>query len=331
MNQSSTQQRLTELLDRKLSSLQLPQAPASLYEPVRYTLKLGGKRVRPYLTLTSCGLCGGDPEEALPAAIAIELLHNFTLLHDDIMDAAETRRGEPSVFSKWDASTAILSGDAMYAWAFEQLQYYGENDQYSKKQYAEIVKIFLDSARTVCEGQAYDLSFEKEQDVTLDEYLNMIKGKTAALISGAIKLGGAVAAVGGNSLNQLEQIGSEIGIAFQIQDDLLDTIADPEKFGKKKGGDIMEGKKTYLSILALEKGSKEQKKLIQSVLSQENVSQKEVKKITDIYESLGILQLTADTIEKRYKNALHLVSSFKDSEYKNELTELINNLNRREY
>ncbi|MDZ7714932.1 MAG: polyprenyl synthetase family protein [Balneolaceae bacterium] len=331
MNQSETQQKLTGLIDRELNSLELPQTPSSLYEPVRYTLNLGGKRIRPYLTLTGCGLCGGEPEEALPAAIAIELLHNFTLLHDDIMDAAETRRGEPSVFRKWDSATAILSGDAMYAWAFEQLQYYGESNQYSKKQYAEIINIFLESARTVCEGQAYDLAFEKQQNVTIDEYLTMIKGKTAALISGAIKLGGAVADVDGNCLNRLKQIGAEIGIAFQIQDDLLDAIADPEKFGKKKGGDIMEGKKTYLSILALEKGSKVQQDLILSVLSRDNVSQEDVENITDIYKSLGIFKQTSDTIEKRYKNALHLVSGFEESEYKNELTELINNLNNREY
>ena len=331
MKQSTTQQRLTELIDGKLNSLELPDSPSSLYAPVKYTLNLGGKRIRPYLTLNGCGLCGGDPEEALPAAVAIELLHNFTLLHDDIMDAAETRRGKPSVFSKWDSSTAILSGDAMYAWAFEQLEYYGKNNSYTKEQYALIINIFLDSARTVCEGQAYDLAFEDQQDVSIDEYLNMIKGKTAALISGAIKLGGAVASVDGACLKQLEEIGAEMGIAFQIQDDLLDAIADPEKFGKKRGGDIIEGKKTYLSILALQNGSQSQQEVVRSVLDKENVSQKEIDKVIDIYKSLSILDQTAETIDKRYKKALHLVSGFDDSEFKDELTQLINNLKSREY
>ena len=204
LNTIDTQKELTSLIHQKLMEIEFPERPYSLYDPVRYTLSLGGKRIRPYFTLISCGLCGGEPEEALPAGMAIELLHNFTLLHDDIMDAAETRRGKQSVFKKWDSSTAILSGDAMYAWAFEQLQYYGNSDAYSKKQYALIMEIFLESARAVCEGQAYDLEFEENQQVSMQDYLRMIKGKTAALISASFKLGGAVAGADGGLLYNLD-------------------------------------------------------------------------------------------------------------------------------
>ncbi|MDZ7693428.1 MAG: polyprenyl synthetase family protein [Balneolaceae bacterium] len=242
MKSTLKHQNLSELINRRLSELDLPKEPHQLYEPVRYTLNLGGKRIRPYFTLTTCGMCGGEVEEAVPAALAIELLHNFTLLHDDIMDAADTRRGSPSVFKKWNSSTAILSGDVMFARAFEQLQYYGKSDSYSKEQYSRIMDIFLESAETVCEGQAFDLQFAERSDVTIDDYLKMIRGKTSALISGSFMLGGAVAGVENDRLLQLRRLGQEAGTAFQIQDDLLDVVADPSKFGKKPGGDIIEGR-----------------------------------------------------------------------------------------
>ncbi len=197
------QQKLSDLIDEKLAELELPDQPSLLYEPVRYTLSLPGKRIRPYLTLMGSGLCGGNINESLPAAVAIELLHNFTLLHDDIMDRADTRRGEPSVYKKWDKNTAILSGDAMYARAFKQLQYYGNSSDFSKSQYNTILDIFLNSAETVCEGQAFDLAFENHADVTIEEYLHMIEGKTAALISGSLAIGGAVA---GATIKQIEEL-----------------------------------------------------------------------------------------------------------------------------
>ena len=276
-------------------------------------------------------MCGGEPKEALPAAMAIELLHNFTLLHDDIMDAAETRRGQESVFKKWDSSTAILSGDAMYAWAFEQLQYYGEDDRYSKKQYARIMQIFLDSARVVCEGQAFDLEFEERTDVTVSEYINMIRGKTAALISASFQLGGAVAGAGEKELKALREIGIEAGIAFQIQDDLLDVTADPTKFGKKRGGDISESKKTYLSILTLELGNDEQTAFLKKVFQNTSVTEQEIEDVITIYENLGILERTESAIQKHYERAMRLISEFEPSEYREELTIFLSRLNNREY
>jgi geranylgeranyl diphosphate synthase type II len=302
-----------------------------LYDPVKYTLSLGGKRIRPFLTLSGCGLCGGEPKEALAAGMAIELLHNFTLLHDDIMDAAETRRGKLSVFKKWDSSTAILSGDAMYAWAFEQLQYYGEKDAYTKEQYAQIMAIFLNSARTVCEGQAYDLEFEKKQEVTLNEYLTMIRGKTAALISGSLQLGGAVAGADVQEMQKLRDIGTQMGTAFQIQDDLLDVVADPSKFGKRRGGDIAEGKKTYLSILALREGNEEQKELLRSVLEGSKTEDSEIEKIIEIYKSLGILKLTREKVEEHYQSANKLIQEFGANQYKDDLVAYLNKLIHREY
>lgn len=325
------QQQLSDLIEKQLSELDLPDMPASLYDPVRYTLDLPGKRVRPYLTLIGCGLAGGDPEEALPAAIAIELLHNFTLLHDDIMDKADTRRGEPSVFKKWDANTAILSGDAMYAKAFKQLQHYGNDPHYSKKQYVNIIDIFLESAEYVCEGQAYDLSYEKQGQVSIEEYLQMIKGKTAALISGSLTIGAAVAGAEKSVIKQLRLVGQKAGIAFQIQDDLLDVIADPEKFGKQQGGDILEGKKTYLSLLALQRCDTSQKQRLQDILVGLNTTPAEVSNVIELYEQLDVIKATKSAIQQYYQEAMEQVNMFEDSTYKNKIIIFLNRLISREF
>ncbi|MBN2732511.1 MAG: polyprenyl synthetase family protein [Balneolaceae bacterium] len=331
MISTDIQQQISELIEAQFAKLNLPQHPESLYDPVRYTLSLGGKRIRPYLTLSGCGLCDGPIEEAIPAAIAIELLHNFTLLHDDIMDSASTRRGKPSVFRKWDASTAILSGDAMYAWAFEQLQYYGKKEQFSKTQYYKILNIFLDSAKTVCEGQAYDLDFETEQLVSLDDYSQMIRGKTAALIVGSFKMGGIVANASPEKMDQLEAIGNHVGIGFQIQDDLLDVLADPDKFGKKLGGDILEGKKTYLSILALQRGNREQQQQLHQIFENTSASQNEVEKVIDLYRQLGVIEATQKKIEKHYNEAIGQIELFDGNPYKSDLKTFLLNLKNREF
>lgn len=331
MEATKQQQKLTDLVDERLADLDLPAEPALLYDPVRYTLLLSGKRVRPYLTLIGCGLSGGDVEEALPAAVAIELLHNFTLLHDDIMDGAETRRGEPSVVKKWGVNTAIISGDTMYAKAFKQLQYYGTNSRYPKEQYATILDIFLDSAETVCEGQAFDLTFEQKAEVSIDEYIHMIKGKTAALISGALAIGGAVAGTDSENVHELRLAGQKIGIAFQIQDDLLDAIADPDKFGKRKGGDIIEGKKTYLTLLALQRCNDEQKKILSDVLQRDDVTRNDIATVIEIYDDLNIIDETQSTIQYYYRAAVDHLDTFESSRYKKEITEFLNRLISREY
>lgn len=331
MDITKQQNKLSSLIDAKLAELNLPEEPSLLYDPVRYTLSLAGKRVRPYLTLVGCGLCKGDIQEAIPAAISIELLHNFTLLHDDIMDGAEKRRGKPSVYKKWNSSTAILSGDAMYAKAFGQLQYYGNDDRYSKETYRLILDIFLNSAKTVCEGQAYDLMFEQENEVRIEEYIQMIEGKTAALISGSLAMGGAIAGASEKHIQELKFVGKKIGTAFQIQDDLLDVTADPDKFGKKKGGDIIEGKKTYLMLLALKRCGKDQKKLLTDLLSSKNISEEDIKKVISIYRSLNVIDDTKKAIEYHYQAAIDHLDAFDTSEYKEEIIEFLNNLISREY
>lgn len=329
--QTIEHKQLSTLIEEGLSALNLPDTPGLLYDPVRYTLDLPGKRVRPFLTLTGCGIAGGEPQEALSAAIALELLHNFTLLHDDIMDAAETRRGEDSVYKKWDANTAILSGDAMYAKAFKQLQYYGRNKKYSKDQYAQIIDIFLDSAESVCEGQAYDLDFEDRMDVSIDEYLHMIEGKTAALISGSLAIGGAVAGASDSILQKLYDIGQTMGIAFQIQDDLLDVIADPEKFGKQRGGDILEGKKTYLSLLALQRCNNKETKVLQDILRSKNNSEKDVVRVVELYKRLGVINSTRIAIKDYYQKSMDIVTNFETSAYKDQLINFLNRLISREF
>lgn len=331
MNITERQQQLSDLIDKELVALDLPQDPTLLYDPVRYTLELSGKRIRPYLTLIGCGLCKGKLKEALPAALSIELLHNFTLLHDDIMDRADTRRGAPSVFKKWDSNTAILSGDAMYAKAFKQLQYYGNSGDYSKNQYKTILDIFLNSAETVCEGQAYDLMFEEQSDVSIREYIEMIKGKTAALISGALEIGGAVAGKDKTTLDELRFIGQKAGIAFQIQDDLLDAIADPEKFGKKKGGDIVEGKKTYLTLLALERCNNQQKKQLKKILGDQKSSSSDIDWVIGMYQDLNIIEDTEKAVQYHYQESLEHLGQFEDSEYKKEIINFFNHLISREY
>lgn len=331
MEITEQQQKLSDLIDQKLAELDLPDEPSLLYDPVRYTLMLSGKRVRPYLTLVGCGLCGGNVEEAIPAAISIELLHNFTLLHDDIMDRADTRRGEPSVYKKWDENTAILSGDAMYAKAFKKLQYYGQANQYSKEQYNSILDIFLDSAETVCEGQAYDLTFEDRGNVAVEEYLHMIENKTAALISGALAIGGVVAAADEQQVDKLKFVGKQVGIAFQIQDDLLDAVGDPEKFGKKRGGDIIEGKKTYLTLLALQRCDDRQQEMLSKVLGNDGTNTSDIKEIIEIYDSLDVIADTKDAIQYHYKTAMDHLERFDSSKYKDKIIAFLNRLISREY
>jgi len=325
------QQQISDRIEEEFSKLDLPKNPHSLYDPVCYTLSLGGKRIRPYFTLSACGICGGSIKEAVPAAIAIELLHNFTLLHDDIMDSASTRRGKPSVFKKWDASTAILSGDAMYAWAFGQLQYYGKSEQFSKEQYCSILDIFLDSAKTVCEGQASDLEFEDETTVSLDDYLNMIHGKTAALITGAFMMGGTASGASADKIERLKSTGKHVGIGFQIQDDLLDVVADPEKFGKTLGGDILEGKKTYLSILSLKQAGPDNRDRLEHIFNNENLSANDVNEVIDIYRQLGIIEKAKETIKDHYNTAINQIKCFSSNPFKEDLIEFLTNLKNREY
>ncbi|MGY5351608.1 polyprenyl synthetase family protein [Wenyingzhuangia sp. IMCC45533] len=218
--------------------------PKSLYKPVEYILQLGGKRIRPLLVLMSMNALGKDYKDGLNAALAIEVFHNFTLLHDDIMDAAPLRRGQKTVHQKWDVNTAILSGDAMMILANQYLEYYS-GDTYKK-----LMVLFQKTALEVCEGQQYDMDFENRNDVTVEEYIEMIRLKTSVLVAAALKMGAIIAEISDKEADALYDYGLNLGLAFQLQDDYLDAFGDPKTFGKQIGGDIIENKKTFLVLKA---------------------------------------------------------------------------------
>ena len=230
--------------------------PKNLYEPIDYILKLGGKRMRPILTLMAADIFAGDYKNAMPAALAIEVFHNFTLVHDDIMDDAPLRRGKETVHEKWDISTGILSGDAMLILAYQ----YFEN--YEPVVFQKLAKLFSKTALEVCDGQQLDVDFETRKDVTIDEYINMIRLKTSVLVAAALKMGAIVAEADEENANLIYDFGLNLGLAFQLQDDYLDTFGDPETFGKQVGGDIIENKKTFLYLKTLEVADKETVKKI---------------------------------------------------------------------
>ncbi len=219
--------------------------PEHLYRPVTYILNLGGKRIRPLLTLLSSVAFGGDYRKALDAALAVEIFHNFTLLHDDIMDKAPVRRGMQTVHEKWNVNTGILSGDVMLINAYQFLE------SYEPEIFKELSRLFSRTAQEVCEGQQYDMDFEKRHDVKLDEYVEMIRLKTSVLLAAALEMGAIIAKASPEDRKQIYNFGIQMGLAFQLQDDYLDTFGDPETFGKKIGGDILEQKKTWLYIKAL--------------------------------------------------------------------------------
>ncbi|MDZ7806885.1 MAG: polyprenyl synthetase family protein [Gracilimonas sp.] len=331
MSKNGLQHILLEKIEQALAKTNLPETPVSLYEPYKYAMAVGGKRIRPILTLMACGLCDGDLDDALPAALAVEILHNFTLVHDDIMDSADTRRGEPSVFKKWDENTAILTGDVMFADAYKQLHYYGDSDKFSKQEFAAMHHIFSRSIITVCEGQALDMEFVNRTEVSDKEYLQMIGGKTAALLSGSLEMGAVAAHATHHKRAELAELGYEMGIAFQIQDDLLDAIADPEKFGKRPGGDIYEGKKTYLTILSLERADEDQQNLISSTLEKDKPSEESVEKVLQVMDTLGVLNDVANETDEHYQKAFDLLNKFENSEYKTELEKLLNFLRQRDH
>ncbi|UII81346.1 polyprenyl synthetase family protein [Flagellimonas sp. CMM7] len=226
--------------------------PKNLYEPINYILRLGGKRLRPILTLMTADLFGGNFEDALDSALAIEVFHNFSLVHDDIMDDAPLRRGKTTVHEKWDVNTGILSGDAMLINSYQFFE------SYSPEIFKKLTSLFSKTAIEVCEGQQYDVDFESRDDVTIPEYLKMIEYKTAVLVAAAMKMGAIIANASQDDTEAIYEFGKNLGIAFQLQDDYLDAFGDPETFGKQVGGDIIENKKTFLFLKSLEYAEKEQ-------------------------------------------------------------------------
>ncbi len=318
--------RYVSLIEGEIKELKFPETPKSLYEPQSYILSNAGKRVRPILTMLGCGICGEEIQKSLPAALAVELLHNFTLIHDDIMDQAGSRRGEPTVHVKWDLPAAILSGDSMFVRAFAELHRLPD-----KTDFRWAHQVLVDGINKVCEGQALDMEFEDRAEVTTEEYMEMISGKTAALTSVALQLGGIVANASGSAVEKLGLIGNSLGIAFQIQDDYLDLYADQEKFGKKRGGDIFEGKKTFLMVTTLDRCGSEEKEWLIRTLQHRPLSEKSVKKIIELYKKVDAGSSAEKIMEHHYQKAIQTLETFDESNYKEDLGKLIKFLKNREY
>lgn len=300
-----------ELFSTHLSSLGFEKEPIGLYEPISYFMELGGKRMRPVLALMACEVAGKDPISALGAATAVELFHNFTLLHDDIMDEATLRRGQQTVHQKWDVNTGILSGDALLVTAYQQL------NSYDDALFSVLTKLLSETALLVCEGQQYDVDFETRDNVSMDEYIHMIRLKTAVLLGCALRMGALVGQESVDIADRLYDFGVNLGIAFQLQDDLLDAFGDPKTFGKKVGGDIIENKKTILYHLTRAHATAKDLADFEQLMS--STSQDEDQKIKDvkaIYESTDARRRTTEQVMTYTKNALDALnqSSLADSQ-----------------
>ena len=280
-----------DCISQHFDSIVLSQNPKNLYEPISYILALGGKWLRPVLTLMTAEIFGADYKKALSAATAVEVFHNFSLIHDDIMDDAPLRRGQQTVHEKWDINTGILSGDAMLILAYQ----YFEN--YPAPVFMELAKLFSKTALEVCEGQQYDVDFETRDDVTQEEYLKMIEFKTAVLVAAAMKMGAIVAETSEKNANSIYNFGLNLGIAFQLQDDYLDAFGDPETFGKQVGGDIIENKKTYLYLKAMEFSSPENKEQIAHLFSiQPKDNTQKIANVKQLFVETGAAKATQEAI-----------------------------------
>ncbi|MDO9137408.1 MAG: polyprenyl synthetase family protein [Lutibacter sp.] len=265
--------------------------PANLYEPIHYILQIGGKRLRPVLTLLTCEIFDGNVKLAYDAALAIEVFHNFTLVHDDIMDSAPIRRGFETVHKKWNINTGILSGDAMMIMAYQCFE------NYEPVVYQKLMMLFSKTALEVCEGQQLDIDFESRNDVTIPRYLKMITYKTSVLVAAAMKMGAIIANVDDDEAEKIYDFGLNLGIAFQLQDDYLDTFGDEALFGKQIGGDIAENKKTFLYLKAIEVCGKEDKEKLMDFYAGESKNNNKVKEVTRIFENNNIPELTKNEIE----------------------------------
>jgi geranylgeranyl diphosphate synthase, type II len=272
--------------------------PVTLYAPARYILEGNGKRIRPFLTLLASEAVCGSSENALHVALAVEILHNFTLIHDDIMDQADLRHGRPTVHKQWNTNAAILSGDMMIAYAYELAL------KAKSTRHGELIHILNDANITICEGQALDMELEEKQDATIADYIDMIAKKTGRLISAALEAGGVAGNATDEELQSLVLFGEKIGRAFQIQDDYLDIMAENGKSGKMAGGDIINGKKTYLLLRSLELTSGSDRDLLHSIISNKGISSERVPEVKAIYERCGVLQETESLINLNTEEAL---------------------------
>ena len=290
--------------------------PKNLYEPIQYILNLGGKRLRPVLTLMTTDCFDGEIKSALDAALAVEVFHNFSLIHDDIMDAAPLRRGHQTVHEKWDLNTGILSGDAMLIMAYQLFE------NYPPDVFQKLAKLFSKTALEVCEGQQYDIDFETRNTVSISEYLQMTEYKTAVLVGAAMKMGAIIANASTEDQERCYEFGKNLGIAFQIQDDYLDAFGNPETFGKQVGGDIIENKKTYLYLKALEFSSeKDQHQLTQLFSSNQTDPKTKIEIVKQIFTASGSSEATQKAISSYTKTAFEILKTINISEPKKRILE----------
>ncbi len=277
--------------------------PKNLYEPIAYILQIGGKRLRPILTLLTCDIFDGNVEEAYDAALAVEVFHNFTLIHDDIMDSAPLRRGNETVHKKWDINTGILSGDAMMILGYQCFE------KYPPEIFKKLMMLFSQTALEVCEGQQLDIDFETRNNVSIPEYIQMITFKTSVLVGAAMKMGAIVANVSDDEAEKMYQFGLNLGIAFQLQDDLLDTFGDAATFGKQIGGDILENKKTFLYLKALEVCPENDKNDLLNLYSSKSGGSSKIEAVTAIFKNNKISEITVHEIEMYTKKAFEVLNS----------------------
>ena len=295
------------LINEYLDNLPYERKHAGLYDPIKYVLSIGGKRIRPTLMLLAYNLYKEDPERILSSAVALETYHNYTLLHDDLMDNASMRRGQPTVHKKWDANTAILSGDSMLVLAYERMA------KCPVEKLKPVLDLFTETALEIGEGQQYDMDFETRNDVREEEYIEMIRLKTSVLLACATKMGAILADAPQEDADNLYKFGEQMGLAFQLQDDYLDVYGDPEVFGKAIGGDILCNKKTYMLINAFNLANDEQRKRLQQWVKAENPDPRQkIEAVTQIYNEIGISQLAEQKIKhyfnesRKYLEAINL-------------------------
>lgn len=298
-----------------IDSIEIDKKPDELYQPIRYILSLGGKQIRPILTLFAAEIFGSGPQKAIYAATAIELFHNFSLIHDDIMDEAPLRRGKETVHHRWDTNTGILSGDAMLILAYQ----YFEN--YEPVIFRELAMLFSKTALEVCEGQQLDINFETRDDVSIEEYITMIDYKTAVLVGAALEMGAIVAETSDKNRQDIYDFGRYLGIAFQLQDDYLDAFGDSDTFGKQVGGDILENKKTFLYLRALIKGNEAERKELQEWFSTtDNNGEEKINRSKAIFENTKATDDIQAEIRKYTDKAIEILERLNISDtYKNEL------------
>ena len=307
-------------IQNAIAQLDWKREPYGLYEPIEYILNLGGKRLRPMLAVLASQIFNGNKEDVIPAALALEVFHNFTLLHDDVMDKADMRRGHPTVHTKWNENTAILSGDQMMIEAYKQLALLPDD------KLPQVLRWFNEMATAICEGQQYDIDFESSTTVAISDYLMMIEKKTALLLAYSLRIGAYIAGASEQEQEALFQYGRHIGIAFQIQDDVLDVYGDPSNFGKAIGGDICCNKKTFLLLTALDIADAESKaSLLQWLITSNNNTEK-IQAVTALYTQLGVREIGEAVMEDHTAQALAQLELLPQNDYTNQLRVLAEKL-----